>query len=111
MFSYRWMVVGSLDEQPYPHALEHIEAPEEHFDRLAPSRSCNLRDVTTLVLTVIGDEQSGLVDALSGVIADHGGSWDESHMTQLAGKFAGIVLVTVPAPRVDEFDTAATSIV
>jgi glycine cleavage system regulatory protein len=58
--------------------------------------------VTTLVLTVIGDDQSGLVDALSGVITDHGGSWDESHMTQLAGKFAGIVLVTVPAPRVEE---------
>lgn len=49
-----------------------------------------------LVLTVIGDDQAGLVDALSGVIAGHGGNWDQSHMTQLAGKFAGIVLVTVP---------------
>ncbi len=58
--------------------------------------------MTTLVLTVIGDDQAGLVDALSGVIADHGGSWDESHMTQLAGKFAGIVLVTVPGARADE---------
>ena len=47
------------------------------------------------VLTVIGDDQSGLVDALSGVVADHGGNWDKSHMAQLAGKFAGIVMVTV----------------
>jgi glycine cleavage system regulatory protein len=49
-----------------------------------------------VVLTVIGDDQAGLVDALSQVIATHGGNWEQSHMTQLAGKFAGIVLVTVP---------------
>ncbi|MBT8199962.1 MAG: amino acid-binding ACT protein [Acidimicrobiia bacterium] len=48
-----------------------------------------------LVITVIGDDRSGLVDALSGVIAEHGGNWDRSHMAELAGKFAGIVLVTV----------------
>jgi glycine cleavage system regulatory protein len=52
--------------------------------------------VATLVLTVIGDDRSGLVSALSEVIADHGGSWERSQMARLAGKFAGIVLVTVP---------------
>ncbi len=52
--------------------------------------------MATLVLTVIGDDQSGLVDALSGVITDHGGNWDTSRMARLAGKFAGIVMVTVP---------------
>ncbi len=52
--------------------------------------------MTALVLTVVGDDQAGLVDALSGVIVDHGGNWDTSEMAQLAGKFAGIVLVTVP---------------
>jgi glycine cleavage system regulatory protein len=52
--------------------------------------------MATLVLTVIGDDRSGLVDALSGVIADHGGSWERSQMARLAGKFAGIVLVEVP---------------
>ena len=57
--------------------------------------------MATLVLTVIGDDKSGLVDALSGVIADGGGNWDKSHMTQLAGKFAGIVLVTVPEAKLD----------
>jgi glycine cleavage system regulatory protein len=57
--------------------------------------------MTTLVLTVIGDDQSGLVDALSGVIADSGANWDQSHMTHLAGKFAGIVEVTVPDNRAD----------
>lgn len=57
--------------------------------------------MTTLVLTAIGDDQAGLVEALSGVIAAHGANWDESHMTQLAGKFAGIVQVTVPNDGVD----------
>ncbi len=55
--------------------------------------------MATLVLTVIGDDQSGLVEALSGVIADHSGNWDRSHMAHLGGKFAGIVLVAVPDPR------------
>jgi glycine cleavage system regulatory protein len=51
--------------------------------------------MATLVLTVIGDDQAGLVDALSGVIADSGGNWQRSHMARLAGKFAGIVEVRV----------------
>jgi glycine cleavage system regulatory protein len=52
--------------------------------------------MATLVLTVIGDDRPGLVDALSGVITEHGGNWDTSRMARLAGKFAGIVMVTVP---------------
>jgi glycine cleavage system regulatory protein len=58
--------------------------------------------MATLVLTVIGDDRSGLVSALSGVIAAHGGSWERSQMARLAGKFAGIVLVAVPDDRADE---------
>ena len=57
--------------------------------------------MTTLVLTVIGDDRSGLVSALSGAIADHDGSWERSQLARLAGKFAGIVVVTVPADRAD----------
>jgi glycine cleavage system regulatory protein len=57
--------------------------------------------MATLVLTVIGDDRSGLVAALSGVIAEHGGSWERSQMARLAGKFAGIVVVAVPDHRAD----------
>lgn len=57
--------------------------------------------MATLVLTVIGDDRSGLVSALSGVIAAHGGSWERSQMARLAGKFAGIVLVAVPDEHAD----------
>jgi len=57
--------------------------------------------MATLVLTAIGDDHAGLVSALSGVIADHDGNWETSRMANLAGKFAGIVLVTVPDDNVE----------
>ena len=50
---------------------------------------------TYLVLTVIADDKPGLVETLAEVIADHEGSWLESSMSQLAGKFAGILRVSV----------------
>ena len=56
-----------------------------------------------LVLTAIGDDRRGLVSALSGTVADHGGNWVEGEMSRLAGKFAGIVLVEVPDAAVDGF--------
>lgn len=60
----------------------------------------------TFVLTIIGADRAGLVDALSEVVADHGGSWERSQMTELAGMFAGMVLVRVPNDRADEFRAA-----
>jgi glycine cleavage system regulatory protein len=45
---------------------------------------------------VIGDDRAGLVNAVAQVVAQHGGNWERSQMAELAGKFAGIVLVTVP---------------
>lgn len=57
--------------------------------------------MTKLVLTAIGDDRPGLVSALSAAVAGRGGNWLESQMAQLAGKFAGIVLVDVPSGAVD----------
>jgi glycine cleavage system regulatory protein len=57
--------------------------------------------MATLVLTVIGDDRAGLVNAVAEVVARHGGNWERSQMAELAGKFAGIVLVTVPDTSVD----------
>lgn len=62
--------------------------------------------MAALVLTAIGDDRAGLVSALADVIADHGGNWEQSQMAELAGKFAGIVLVTVPDGRIDELRSA-----
>ena len=57
--------------------------------------------MATFVLTVIGDDRPGLVSALSAPINAHGASWERSQMSRLAGKFAGIVLVTVDDERHD----------
>lgn len=57
--------------------------------------------MASVVLTVVGDDRAGLVSALADVVAFHGGSWQRSQMAELAGKFAGIVLVAVPDSRVD----------
>lgn len=62
------------------------------------------------MLTVIGDDRAGLVQALSAVIADHEGNWERSQIAELAGKFAGIVVVSLPAERVDGLTAALRSL-
>lgn len=57
-----------------------------------------------IVLTVIGDDRPGLVDALAGAVATAGGSWTRSHMSRLGGKFAGIAVVSIDAERADDLD-------
>ncbi len=49
----------------------------------------------TLVMTLIGDDRTGLVDKVAGLVAQHGGNWLESRMSHLAGKFAGILRIDV----------------
>lgn len=60
-----------------------------------------LPPMVPVVVTLLGDDRSGLVDAVASVVAKHGANWDRSHLAELAGKFAGIVLVTVPEGSVD----------
>lgn len=57
--------------------------------------------MATFILTVIGEDRPGLVSALSAPINAHGASWMRAQMSRLAGKFAGIVLVSVADERFD----------
>ncbi|MDM8350803.1 ACT domain-containing protein [Pseudomonas sp. sp1636] len=52
-----------------------------------------------LVLTVIAKDQPGLVERIALCVADHGGNWLESRMSRMAGQFAGILHVAVPAAQ------------
>ncbi|GEE01552.1 glycine cleavage system regulatory protein [Gordonia spumicola] len=63
-----------------------------------------------LVLSVIGDDRPGLVSALSDAVASNGGNWERSQLAQLAGKFAGIVVVAVPADQADALIAAVTGL-
>ena len=56
---------------------------------------------TSLVLTVVGDDRPGLINTLSDTIAACDGNWTETRMASLGGKFAGILLVTVPQSKAD----------
>ena len=55
-----------------------------------------------LVLTVIAQDQPGLVERIAACIAEHGGNWLESRMSRMAGQFAGILRIGVPAEAHEE---------
>lgn len=57
---------------------------------------------TFLVMTAIGNDRPGLVEQLAQAVSRNGGNWLESSMSQLAGKFAGILRVSVPDDKADQ---------
>ena len=56
---------------------------------------------TSLVLTVIADDKPGIVERLSEQILAAGANWEESRMARLAGKFAGLLRVSIDAEHAD----------
>ena len=58
---------------------------------------------TSIVLSVVSDDHPGIIESLSEVLANHGGNWTESSMLSLAGKFAGILLTSLPEEQADAF--------
>lgn len=57
--------------------------------------------LTTLVMTVIGPDRTGLVDSLARTVADQGGNWLESRMCHLGGQFAGLIQVEIEPAQVE----------
>ncbi len=51
---------------------------------------------TSVVMTIIGDDRTGIVEMLSETLVQNHGNWIESSMHSLAGKFAGILHASVP---------------
>lgn len=52
-----------------------------------------------LVLTVIAEDQPGLVERIAQCISSHDGNWLESRMARMAGQFAGILRIEVAPPQ------------
>jgi len=63
-----------------------------------------------LVLTVIADDKPGIVEKLASVIADHQGNWLESRMAQMAGKFAGILRISIEGDQKSKLVAALSSL-
>src|SRR5689334_22390628 len=66
--------------------------------------------MTTLVLTVVGDDRSGLVAAVADVVGAHGGNWETSQLAELSGAFAGIIEVSVAPERANALRAALSSL-
>ncbi len=59
----------------------------------------------SLVITVLGPDRKGFVKSLSETINKNHGSWKESRMSHLAGKFAGIMQIAVPEDYLESLST------
>jgi glycine cleavage system regulatory protein len=62
--------------------------------------------MNSLVMTILGPDRPGLVEALAKLVAAHGANWLESRMAHLAGQFAGIVHVQVDEAHADQLVAA-----
>ena len=56
----------------------------------------------SIVMTIIGADQPGIVSTVSDVLNRHDGNWTQSSMSSLAGHFAGILLATLPDDSVQD---------
>ncbi len=59
-----------------------------------------------LVLTIIADDKPGIVETLAATIADQSGNWLESRMSHMAGKFAGILRISIEAAKTEALQTS-----
>ncbi|MDA8855208.1 transcriptional regulator [Candidatus Pseudothioglobus singularis] len=63
----------------------------------------------SFLISVLGDDKSGLVDGLSKIIVANNGDWIESNMSSFEGKFAGILKVNVPSSNAVKLKKELTS--
>lgn len=103
------------------HAREHGSVPshkqDERFATRAPmiKRTVTLTEgqparTASLVVTVIGPDRPGIVRLLSERAKGFGANWTASRMSNLAGQFAGIVHLDVPAENADALANALSSL-
>ena len=67
--------------------------------------ACHSDGMIALVLTIIGRDRAGVVASLADVVRFHEGHWKRSELAEIAGTFAGVVVVEVGDDRVDELLT------
>lgn len=89
------------------HARDHGALPAKEQDPRYATRAPTVRKAlmltedavpatTSIVATVAGPDQPGIVRALADRAQRHGANWAVSHMTSIAGEFAGMVHLDVP---------------
>jgi glycine cleavage system regulatory protein len=66
--------------------------------------------MTSLVVTLIGPDRPGMVNAVSDQATAHGANWTDSLMANFAGQFAGIVQLDVPPAQCEGLMAALRSL-
>ncbi len=103
------------------HAREHGTVPafrqDERFATKAPmvKRSVTLTEghqapTASLAVTVVGPDRPGIVKLLAERAKGFGANWTASRMANLAGQFAGIVHLEVPAGNADALSNALSAL-
>ncbi|MEM9160888.1 MAG: ACT domain-containing protein [Verrucomicrobiota bacterium] len=62
--------------------------------------------ISSIVITLIGPDRSGLVEEIARTVASGGGNWLESRLSHLGGQFAGMVQIEVAEDKVAELKSA-----
>jgi glycine cleavage system regulatory protein len=62
------------------------------------------------VLSTVGSDRPGLIEALAAAILSAGGNWLESHLSRLGGLYVGSVLVELEADGVERLRIAASGV-
>lgn len=52
-----------------------------------------------ILVSVISDDKPGVIEAIAGKITELDGNWLESKLSQLAGKFAGVIRVSIASEK------------
>lgn len=65
---------------------------------------------SVLILTISGHDRAGLVEHLASVIAEHGGNWEICRMAHLAGRFVGLLELTVSSDHQQDLEVALRTI-
>lgn len=61
---------------------------------------------SSLIITILGTDRSGLVKSLSEVVKNHNGNWQESRMVRMDGQFAGLAHVSIDTAHVETLSQA-----
>ena len=56
----------------------------------------------TLVLSLTADDKPGIVETIANTVNRHHGNWLESQLAQLAGKFAGVISVSIANENIED---------
>lgn len=103
------------------HAKEHGSLPSHRQDERFATKAPMIRRTVTLTeghraptaslaVTVVGPDRPGIVKLLAERAKGFGANWTASRMANLAGQFAGIVHLDVPAENADALANALSAL-